>query len=75
VRVDEITLKGEVKPIFMGWMFAASPALHAVEHPIYDVWLSACKGAKQTVAESETKEKAEPAAAKPLPPRRATRRR
>jgi hypothetical protein len=25
-------------------MFAASPGLHAVEHPIYDVWLTACKG-------------------------------
>jgi Uncharacterized protein conserved in bacteria (DUF2155) len=25
-------------------MFAASPGLHAVEHPIYDVWLTDCKG-------------------------------
>ena len=31
--------------IFTGWMFAASPGLHAVEHPIYDVWLTDCKGA------------------------------
>jgi hypothetical protein len=27
-------------------MFAASPGLHAVEHPIYDVWLTDCKGGK-----------------------------
>ncbi len=44
VQVDEVTLKGEIKRIFSGWMFAASPGLHAVEHPIYDVWLTDCKG-------------------------------
>jgi hypothetical protein len=33
VEVDEITLQGEVKRIFSGWMFAASPGLHGVEHP------------------------------------------
>jgi hypothetical protein len=31
--------------IFRGWMFASSPGLHAVEHPLYDVWLIACKTA------------------------------
>lgn len=50
VEVDEITLKGEVKRIFTGWMFAASPGLNAVEHPIYDVWLTACKSDKPTIA-------------------------
>jgi hypothetical protein len=34
VEVDEITLQGEVKRIFSGWMYAASPGLHGVEHPI-----------------------------------------
>lgn len=28
--------------IFKGWMFSSSPALNAVEHPIYDVWLLQC---------------------------------
>ena len=28
--------------IFKGWMFSSSPALNAVEHPIYDVWLLRC---------------------------------
>jgi hypothetical protein len=42
VEVDEVTLQGEVKRIFAGWMFASSPGLHAVEHPIYDVWLIDC---------------------------------
>jgi len=46
VEVDEVTLQGEIKRIFSGWMFAASPGLHAVEHPIYDVWVTDCKGGK-----------------------------
>jgi hypothetical protein len=29
--------------IFSGWMFASSPGLNAVEHPVYDVWLTDCK--------------------------------
>jgi hypothetical protein len=49
VEVDEITLQGEVKRIFSGWMYAASPGLHGVEHPIYDIWLTDCKGPDQTV--------------------------
>jgi hypothetical protein len=36
--------------IFSGWMFAASPGLHGVEHPVYDVWLVDCKGGKETPA-------------------------
>ena len=33
--------------IFKGWMFASSPALSAVEHPIYDVWLLKCYNRQQ----------------------------
>ena len=43
VEVMEITLAKEVKPLFTGWMFAASPGLNAIEHPVYDVWLEDCK--------------------------------
>jgi hypothetical protein len=43
VEVDEITLANKLKRIFTGWMFAASPGLNAVEHPVYDVWLVDCK--------------------------------
>jgi hypothetical protein len=54
VEVDEVTLQGEIKRIFTGWMYASSPGLHAVEHPIYDVWLADCKGPQQpTVAAIE----------------------
>jgi hypothetical protein len=54
VEVDEVTLQGEVKRIFTGWMFAASPGLHGVEHAIYDVWLTNCKGPAQTVTAAPT---------------------
>jgi hypothetical protein len=53
VEVDEITLQGEVKRIFSGWMFAASPGLHGVEHPIYDIWLTDCKGPGQTIVTAQ----------------------
>src|ERR1700676_2431340 len=53
VEVDEITLQGEVKRIFSGWMFAASPGLHGVEHPIYDIWLTDCKGPDTTVVTAQ----------------------
>lgn len=43
VEVDEITLDRKIRRIFTGWMFADSPGLNAVEHPIYDVWLTGCK--------------------------------
>src|SRR4051812_24071597 len=48
IEVDEITLQKQTKRIFTGWMFADSPGLHAVEHPVYDVWLTDCKGGKGT---------------------------
>jgi hypothetical protein len=53
IEVDEVTLQGEVRRIFTGWMFAASPGLHAVEHPIYDVWLTDCKGGAPAVADAQ----------------------
>lgn len=37
IRPDE----GPVK-LFRGWMFASSPALSALEHPVYDIWVLDC---------------------------------
>ncbi len=31
------------KSLFRGWMFASSPALSAMEHPVYDVWVLDCR--------------------------------
>ncbi|WP_455466954.1 DUF2155 domain-containing protein [Bartonella sp. B39] len=48
IEVNEITLDKKVRRIFTGWMFADSPGLNAVEHPIYDVWLKDCKQNSQS---------------------------
>ena len=76
VEVDEVTLQGEIKRIFTGWMFAASPGLHAVEHPVYDVWITNCKGGQnpavaEAPAEAAPKQpaRAQPAPQRPLPQR------
>ncbi len=63
VEVDEVTLQGEVKRIFTGWMFASSPGLHAVEHPIYDLWLTDCRGG----APANTADGGPPEPARPQP--------
>jgi len=43
VEVDQVSLQGSLRRIFTGWMFADSPALHAIDHAVYDVWLLDCK--------------------------------
>jgi hypothetical protein len=60
VEVDEITLDNKIRRIFTGWMFADSPGLHAVEHAVYDIWLTECKAAPGTPPS--------PAAASTTPP-------
>ncbi|MCF8471000.1 MAG: DUF2155 domain-containing protein, partial [Parvibaculum sp.] len=32
----------ESAPVFKGWMFAESPGLNALEHPVYDIWVTDC---------------------------------
>lgn len=44
-QINEETNQVEPQPIFKGWMFAESPGLNALEHPVYDVWLNTCKTA------------------------------
>jgi hypothetical protein len=42
----------ERKRLFSGWMFSSSPALSALEHPVYDVNLLACRGSAPAAAPS-----------------------
>ena len=55
----------EVKPgepaisIFRGWMFASSPALSAVEHPVYDVWVLDCVNRELTSPQDSSSDKPE----------------
>ncbi len=37
-----LTYEGQELPLFEGWMIASSPALSALDHPRYDVWVLRC---------------------------------
>ena len=43
LEIQERKSDGSTQKIFSGWMFASSPALNALEHPVYDVWVISCK--------------------------------
>jgi hypothetical protein len=61
VEVDEVGTDNRTKRIFTGWMFAASPGLHALDHPVYDIWLTGCKGDQQVIASPPSSATAQPA--------------
>ena len=42
VQIWEISPQEKAEWVFSGWMFASSPALSPMDHPIYDVWLLDC---------------------------------
>jgi hypothetical protein len=48
VEVDQVSLQQSVRRIFTGWMFADSPALNAIDHAVYDIWLLECKQTTDT---------------------------
>ena len=73
VEVDEVQLDGQQKRIFTGWMFAESPGINAVEHPVFDVWLTDCEKPKGALAQKSGERPADqsqtpPADEQPLEP-------
>jgi hypothetical protein len=83
VEVEEVLLDGKEKRLFTGWMFAESPGLNAVEHPVFDVWLTECKQPARPVAAQAEPGKpgpgapaagAAPVGDEPVEPRRRVRR-
>jgi len=52
------------RQVFSGWMYASSPGLNAMEHPLYDVWVITCR----TDAPGENKAVASTAPVKPKSP-------
>ncbi len=38
------------QPLFTGWMFASSPAVSAVDHAVYDVWVIDCRKSSSSAA-------------------------
>ena len=67
VQSQPLNSSVQARQVFRGWMFASSPSLHPFEHPIYDLWLIACK----TSAPVDEPPAAPPSAPKspPLPAR------
>jgi len=54
VREKDDKVAGMVGPtIFQGWMFAESPAINALEHPVYDFWLTDCSNFIENEAAEE----------------------
>lgn len=43
VDIWEVRSGEAAQSLFRGWMFASSPALSALEHPVYDVWVLDCR--------------------------------
>ena len=43
LEIDDIRRGQAPIRLFSGWMFASSPALSALEHPVYDVWVIGCR--------------------------------
>ncbi len=52
VQIDDHRPDQPGRHVFSGWMYASSPGLHGMEHPLYDVWVITCKASEpgQTVA-------------------------
>ena len=46
VEVLDKKIGEEPTDLFSGWMFASSPTLNSLEHPVYDVWVLKCSGSK-----------------------------
>lgn len=51
LEVKDIKPGEDPVPLFEGWMFASSPALSALEHPVYDVWVIDCRNASSSSSE------------------------
>ncbi len=43
LEIDDRRSDGSVERVFSGWMFASSPALNPLNHPVYDVWVMSCR--------------------------------
>ncbi len=39
---DVVTVSEDNPELFSGWMYASSPGLSALEHPVYDIWVIRC---------------------------------
>ena len=59
LAISELKPDEASKALFSGWMYASSPSLMALEHPVYDVSVVQCAASKKT-AQAKPKDKAKP---------------
>ena len=52
LEIIEVRPDSPAQPLFTGWMFASSPAVSAVDHAVYDVWVIDCRKASNSAASS-----------------------
>ncbi len=52
LQIDDGRPGEPLKRVFSGWMFASTPALSALEHPVYDVWVITCRTDQPAPAEN-----------------------
>ncbi len=50
VQIDDHRPDQNEKRVFSGWMYASSPGLNGMEHPLYDVWVLSCNNNSQGAA-------------------------
>ena len=48
LQIREQRLGERAQDLFTGWMFASSPAVSSMEHPVYDVWVVDCKNSSSS---------------------------
>ena len=42
-KLDGTGGRSDAETVFSGWMFASRPAVHALDHGVYDVWIVGCQ--------------------------------
>ena len=43
LEIDDLGTDDRAESAFVGWMFASTPGVSALEHPVYDVWVVDCR--------------------------------
>jgi len=54
VQIEDHRPDQPARRVFSGWMYASSPGLNAVEHPLYDVWVISCNNAPASAVAANT---------------------
>ena len=67
IQIDDGKPGDKLARVFSGWMFASTPALNGLEHPVYDVWVITCKTDEPVTAPGDAATSGVPADVPPPP--------